>query len=186
MQSILPTFLVKVKEILPNIRTNLVETDNRQLIEMLSNRKADIGFAPNLLPPPEINSRIIYEENFVLLLPKNHAISVENFTDLSAIAMENFILPPLAVGSGYVEIILQICQQHGFNPNIVHESAQSISVQRLVEAGMGISIEPISSVRGINMGIKLIPLKNISQKVQMKALWLKERKFELEKFLEMI
>ena len=58
-----------------------------------------------------------------------------------------------------------------------------MSVQRLVEAGMGISIEPLSSVRGINMEIKLIELKNIPQKAQMKMLWLKERTEELEKFL---
>ena len=186
MQTILPSFLVKVRSILPDIRTSLQETANRQLVEMLLNRKVDIGFAPNLLPPSDIQSKLIYEENFVVLLPKNHQISVENFTDLSVFADENFILPPLAVGYGYVEIILQICQQHGFNPNIVHESAHSMSVQRLVEAGMGISIEPLSSVRGIDMEIKLIELKNIPQKAQMKMLWLKERTRELERFLGMV
>ena len=98
MQTILPSFLVKVKSILPDIKTNLEETANRQLVEMLLNRKADIGFAPNLLPPSDIQSKLIYEENFVVLLPKNHPISVDNFTDLSVFANENFILPPLAVG----------------------------------------------------------------------------------------
>ena len=186
MQTILPSFLVKVRGILPDIRTSLQETANRQLVEMLLNRKVDIGFAPNLLPPSDIQSKLIYGENFVVLLPKNHPISAENFTNLSVFADENFILPPLAVGYGYVEIILQICQQHGFNPNIVHESAHSMSVQRLVEAGMGISIEPLSSVRGIDMEIKLIELKNIPQKAQMKMLWLKERARELERFLGMV
>ena len=126
----------------------------------------------------------IYEEDFVLLLPENHPISEENFVDLSQFAHENFILPPLSVGYGYVENIYQICSQHGFLPKIVHESAHSMSVQRLVEAGLGISIEPLSSVRGLNINIKLILLKNIPQKAQMKMLWLKERTQDLEKVLE--
>jgi DNA-binding transcriptional LysR family regulator len=186
MQTILPCFLVKIKDTFPDIKTELLENANRQLVEMLLNRKIDIAFGPNISPPAEAESKIIYEENFVILLPKNHPISSENFTDLSVFANEKFILPPCSVGLGYVETIEQICYQHGFKPKVVHESAQSMSVQRLVEAGMGISIEPLSSMRGIDMEIKFIELKNIPQKAQMKMLWLKERAGELEKFLEMI
>jgi DNA-binding transcriptional LysR family regulator len=186
MQTILPLFLVKIKSALPNIKTSLNETANRNLIEMLLIRKIDIGFGPNILPPSEIESKLIYEENFVLILPENHPISEENYVDLSAFAHENFILPPLNVGYGYVETIEQMCFKYGFKPNVVHESAYSMSVQRLVEAGMGISIEPMSSVKGINMNIKFIELKNEPQKAKMMMLWLKERKEELNKFLEMI
>ena len=184
MQSILPTFLLNIKQELPNVKTNLMEISNRLLIEMLFNREVDIGFAPNLSPPPEVQETTIYEEDFVLLLPENHPISEENFVNLSQFAHENFILPPLSVGYGYVENIYQICSQHGFFPKIVHESAHSMSVQRLVEAGLGISIEPLSSVRGLNINIKLILLKNIPQKAQMKMLWLKERTQDLEKVLK--
>jgi DNA-binding transcriptional LysR family regulator len=186
MQSILPQFLISIKKALPDIRTSLSEIANRQLIEMLLHRKIDIAFGPNIVPPSAISSKIIYEENFVIVLPKNHPVSANNFTDLSVFANENFIIPPLALGYGYVEVLLQICQQHGFNPNIVHESAHSLSVQRLVEAGMGISIEPLSSVRGYNMKIKVIELKKIKLKAQMKMLWLEERGEELSRFLELV
>jgi DNA-binding transcriptional LysR family regulator len=186
MQLVLPQFLVKLKTILPNIKTQLIEISNRQLIDKLLNRQIDIGFAPNILPPTEIGTKVVYEENFVVLLPENHPISKENFTDLSIFAKEEFILPPFSEGFGYVETLYQVCHQHGFHPKIAHESAYSTSVQRLVEAGIGISIEPLSSVGGISMNIKTIELENVPQKVQMICLWLEERSSELARFLEIV
>src|SRR5205085_11200306 len=157
------------------------ETSNFQQIEMLLARKTDIGIAPNILVPPEINTKILYKENFVLILPGNHSLSKSKLTDLSVLKNETFILPQLSTGIGYVEAILQICQDFGFKPNVAHESAHSIGVLRLVEAGLGISIEPISSVRGANMNIKLVELKHLPQKVTMILFWLREREEELSR-----
>ena len=68
---------------------------------------------------------------------------------------------------------------------MAHESTHSISVLRLVEAGLGISIEPISSVQGVNMNIKVIELKKQPQKAAMILFWLREREEELNRFIKM-
>jgi DNA-binding transcriptional LysR family regulator len=185
MNTVVPSFLVKVKHKWPNLKTIVQETSNFQQIEMLLVRKTDIGIAPNILVPPEVNSKILYRENFALLLPANHPLSKKKFTDLSVLKNETFILPQFSTGIGYVETILQICQAYGFKPKVAHESAHSIGVLRLVEAGLGISIEPISSVRGINMNIKLMELKSLPQKVEMALFWLREREEELSRFITM-
>jgi len=185
MNTVVPSFLVKVKHKWPNLKTIVQETSNAQQIDMLLARKSDMGIAPNILVPPEIDSCVLYKENFVLILPGDHALSKEHFTDLSVLRNETFILPQLSSGIGYVEAILQICQDFGFKPRVAHESAHSIGVLRLVEAGLGISIEPISSVRGANMNIRLIELKNLPQKVTMSLFWLREREEELRRFIEM-
>ena len=185
MNTVVPSFLVKVKDRWPNLKTIVQETSNFQQIEMLLARKTDMGIAPNILVPPEISSKILYRENFVLILPDKHPLSKNKFTDLSVLKNETFILPQLSTGIGYVEAILQICQGFGFKPKVAHESAHSIGVLRLVEAGLGVSIEPVSSVRGANMNIKLVELKNLPQKVTMTLFWLREREEELRRFIEM-
>jgi DNA-binding transcriptional LysR family regulator len=185
MNTVVPSFLVKVKHGLPNLKTIVMEISNLQQIEMMQTRKTDIGIAPNILLPQEINSKILYKEPFVLVLPANHPLSKKKFTDLSVLKNEVFILPQFATGIGYVETILQICRSFGFIPKVEHESTHTISVLRLVEAGLGISIEPISSVRGVNMNIKLIELKNIPQKAEMILFWLREREEELSRFIKM-
>ncbi|NOT90147.1 LysR family transcriptional regulator [Ferruginibacter sp.] len=185
MNTVVPSFLVKVKHKWPNLKTIVQETSNYHQIEMLLTRKTDIGVAPNIILPAEANSKILYKENFVLILPSNHPLSKKRLTDLSILKNETFILPQLSTGIGYVETILQICQSFGFIPRVAHESAHSMAVVRLVEAGLGISIEPISSVRDVNMNIKLIELKNIPQKAEMKLFWLREREEELSRFIAM-
>ena len=185
MNTVVPSFLVKVKHTWPNLKTIVQETSNAQQLEMVLIRKTDIGIAPNILLPPEINSKVLYRENFALLLPNDHPLLKSKFTDLSVLKSETFILPQVSTGIGYVEKIMQICQAYGFKPKVAHESAHSMGVLRLVEAGLGISIEPISSVRGVNMNIKLIELKNIPQRVEMVLFWLREREEELSRFITM-
>jgi DNA-binding transcriptional LysR family regulator len=185
MNRVVPSFLVKVKHKWPNLKTTVQEGSNFQQIEMLLARKTDIGVAPNIMLPPEVNSRVLYQENFVLILPANHPLSKKRLTDLSVLKDETFILPQLSSGIGYVEAILQIFQGYGFKPKVEHESAHSIGVLRLVEAGLGISIEPVSSVRGANMNVKLIELKSLPQKATMILFWLREREEELSRFINM-
>ncbi len=185
MNTVVPLFLVKMKDKWPNLKTIVHETSNQQQLEMLLARKTDMGIAPNIILPSEVNSKILYRENFVLILPGDHPLSEKKSIDIGALKDETFILPQLATGAGYVEAILQICQDAGFKPKVAHESAHSIGVLRLVEAGLGISIEPISSVRGANMNIKLIELKNLPQKVTMTLFWLRDCDEELARFIKM-
>jgi DNA-binding transcriptional LysR family regulator len=187
MQSILPQILVMLRHQMPDLHTVLTETANLFLIEEIQNHRLDLGFAPNILPPSGIAQRLVYQENFVLILPKNHAIDPEHFTDLSVLKDEDFIIPPLWLGMGYVETIHQICHDYGgFIPKIVHESAYSASVLRLVEAGIGISIEPKSTLRGQNLQIKSVELSDIAQKADMKMLWLEERSDELKPIIQLV
>jgi DNA-binding transcriptional LysR family regulator len=183
MNTVVPSFLVKVRRQWPNLKTIVDETSNSQQIEMLLRRETDIGIGPNILAPPEIETRILYRENFALLLPQRHPLSKKKLTSLSVLKSETFILPRLSTGVGYVETILQICQSYGFRPKVAHESAHSIGVLRLVEAGLGVAIEPMSSLRGVTMKVKIIELKQIPQKVEMALFWLRDREKELNRFL---
>jgi len=185
MNTVFPSFLVRVKEKWPGLKTIAQETSNFQQMEMLLARKTDMGVAPNIVLSPEVGSKIVYRENFVLILPQGHALSKKKLTDLSVLKKETFILPEVSTGLGYVETILQACQGFGFKPKVAHESPHSTGVLRLVEAGLGISIEPMSSVRGVNMNIKLIELKDLPQKVVMTLFWLREREEELSRFISM-
>src|SRR3984885_14296149 len=105
MNTVVPAFLLKVKNKWPELKTIAQETSNFQQIEMLLARKTDMGVAPNIMLPPEVGSKILYKENFVLILPVNHPLSKKKLTDLSVLKKETFILPQLSTGIGYVETI---------------------------------------------------------------------------------
>ncbi len=179
MHSIVPSILKHMKKTLPSMKVTLSEESNITIVEKLLNHEIDFGIGPNLIPPIEIEEVTMYKENFALVLPQNHPLTKIKFKNLKQVSKENFIIPPLKMGLGYVESILAMCHENGFVPNVLHESANSASVLRLVEAGMGVTIEPLSITKGYNIKIKAIELTKSKINVEMKLLYNKARKNEL-------
>lgn len=186
MQFLLPNILAKIQAEMPLMKTNLNETTNIYGINALINRTIDVAFGPNMIVPKELNTRTIYVENFVILLPQNHWLDENNFESLAQLADENFILPPRNESSGYVESLEALCQSYGFIPKVAYQSGNSNTVLRLVEAGLGISIEPKSALSGQNMNVKYIELSNISLKSSMLMVWLRGREKDLKPFFEIV
>lgn len=186
MQFLLPNILAKIQAEMPLMKTNLNETTNIYGINALINRTIDVAFGPNMIVPKELNTRTIYVENFVILLPQNHRLNENNFESLAQLADENFILPPRSESSGYVESLEALCQSYGFIPKVAYQSGNSNTVLRLVEAGVGISIEPKSALSGQNMNVKFIELTNISLKASMLMVWLRGREKDLKPFFEIV
>ena len=52
MNTVVPSFLVKVKNKWPALKTIAQETSNFQQLEMLLTRKTELGVAPNIILPP--------------------------------------------------------------------------------------------------------------------------------------
>lgn len=186
MQSILPLILAEIRQQLPELKSVLSEINNTLAIARLRSREIDVAFAPNMLIPEDLASTIVYQENFVLLLPQNYPQPITQPVDLRQFAHDDFILPPKSESSGYTESLEQLCQQHGFTPHIVHESGNSNTVLRLVEAGIGISIEPKSTLRSLRPLVQAIELEHIPLKVEMRMVWLPERTEELQPFFEIV
>jgi DNA-binding transcriptional LysR family regulator len=186
MHTILPDLMLKSKKELPLLRTILLEEGNRNIIEMLQKRELDLGFGPNIIKVAGISTKTVYSENFVLILPESHPFDISKFKNLGQFANEAFILPPLRAGIGYIESINLMCKKYDFAPQVVHESANTSSVLRLVEAGMGITIEPKSSLKGYDLKVKVIELSQESTKSEMQVLYLTEREEELSGYLRMV
>ena len=184
MTEALPKILVALRKQYPNLKMLLTEGTNLFEIEALQQRTLDVAFAPNVVFPSSIESRIVYRENFILILPENHPLSIETFKSLAQVAHENFILPPRFESCGYVETIEAICQAEGFLPKVDQQSGHSATVMRLIEAGLGISIEPKSALSHGDYKLKTIELTHIPQKAVMKMIWLRERTAAIQRFLE--
>jgi DNA-binding transcriptional LysR family regulator len=186
MHTILPHLMLKSRKEMPLLKTILFEEGNRNIIRMLENRELDLGFGPNIVKVEGIRSRTVYVENFVLIIPQNHPFDIENFENLGQFADEPFILPSFTAGIGYIESIHQMCKKYDFVPKVIHESANTSSVLRLVEAGMGITIEPKSSLKGYDLNVKVIELQDEDIKSEMQLLYLKVRENEFQTYFEVL
>src|SRR5450432_4396212 len=171
VQTILPKIIKKIQSEFPGIKTILREMNNTDQYRDLENQKLDIGFVTNPIVPVSLKSIIFFEDIFVLVLPENHRLLKKKFKSLSAFSNEHFILPHRIDGSDYVHTVESICLDAGFFPNTVHHTSSVSSALRLVEAGLGITIEPKSSLSGQNLAVRFIELNKISQKAQSAILW---------------
>lgn len=67
---------------------------------------------------------------------------------------------------------------------VVFESPNAATNLRMVSEGVGVTIIAKSAVSGMNLNIKSFELTDILAKVEMRFVWLKERKEELKEYVE--
>jgi len=186
VQTILPEIIKEIRVKFPGVKTILREMNNNEQYRDLTEQKIDIGFATNPIVPENLKSRIFFEDVFVVVLPEGHPLLKKKLSDFSAFANEAFILPHEVEGSGYVRTVESICLDAGFMPNVVHHTSSVNSAFRLVEAGLGITIEPKGSLFGQNLAIKYIELDKIPQKAQSVILWNEHTENEHMPILQLI
>jgi LysR family transcriptional regulator, benzoate and cis,cis-muconate-responsive activator of ben and cat genes len=171
--SVIPPILTSLRNLFPEIKAKLSEVLEDDLFGNLRNHQVDVGFIREPFVDKNITSKVIFEENFALVLPENHWITSENFISLSQVRDEHFVLPPRYTGSVYYDLLVRMCEHEGFSPNIAHESNYGATILRLVEHGLGISLMPISYKFSAAMRVKFIELTNISERTHLSIAWRK-------------
>src|SRR5690606_37655506 len=171
MQSLIPAMVSAINQRFPNLKTSLIEMNNIQQIQALKSRKIDISISPNPTIPDQVLGKVLIKDNFALVLPMDHFLGPENFRSMAQLAGEPFILPPKPEGVLYVGIVESICTDAGFFPQVVHQTSYANSGIRLVQGGIGVTIEPIFGLKGY-IEIKVIVLQVITHKAGLICLWL--------------
>ncbi|WP_077400712.1 LysR family transcriptional regulator [Cellulophaga omnivescoria] len=176
MQKYLPKVLKKFSSDQPLIMLNLQEKTNKEQLESLLSNKIDIGFIRSNSIPSIMGIKLVYEENFSLVLPQNHPLNEVSFTSIKQLSKESFILFPNDFSPMFFQQILNLCLEAGFSPNIQHQSIHAPTIFKLVENEMGISIIPNSLRDDKNYNVKYIELVKTPQKTRLYAVWLAHNK----------
>lgn len=187
MQNVIPDFILKIKEDHPNIHYSLKEMENPQQIDALLLKEIDLAFVRLDKVPKGLSIHPVFEDTFSLVVPKDHDLSEENFTDLSILKDEPFILFDQSYSPAYFDQVMQIFKHAGFHPVISHNTVHASTIFRLVENNLGISIVPTSLLLGYDMGIRQIELKQIPQRTVLSVAWnISNRNPLLDKILSIV
>jgi len=186
VQTILPKIITEIRAKFPQVKTILREMSNNEQYKDLNEQKIDIGFATNPVVPENLKSKVFFEDVFVVVLPEKHPLLKGAKKNFSAFSAESFILPHEIEGSGYLHTVESICLDAGFFPNVIHHTSSVSSAFKLVEAGLGITIEPKGSLSGQSLALKYIELDNIPQKAQSVILWNDNTEHEHMPILQLI
>ncbi len=185
MQSVIPPFLMKIKQRHPDLKIALKESACTDIVNKIMNRELDFGAIPNVTVPNEIDEVTLYKENFVVVMPKNFKLSSQKKERLKTLAKADWILPALEDSQGYNEILYRLFHKNGFWPKVTFESPNASTNLRLVSEGLGVTIIGKSAIKNVKLNIKHFEVTDASPKVEMRFVWLKERREELNKYIEL-
>jgi DNA-binding transcriptional LysR family regulator len=98
-------------------------------------------------------------EEILLAVPAEHLLASHSTVDLQALATEDFVFTPPALGEGYYHHLMGLCQQAGFYPRIVQEAAQLSTLIALVSCGFGVALVPESVAKTVaNQNVRFVTL----------------------------
>ena len=171
IHTFLPNLLGDLNQKYAEIHTYLSEMTSASQLLAIQKGELDIAFLRNPPMNKRFEQKLVFQENFALVLPKNHWLDETNFESVAQVSNEKFILPTKSDGEIYHNLQWSICEDAGFLPQISHETVHGYTTLKLVENNLGISLIPISFSRVSTANIRFIELRNIPQKAEITALW---------------
>jgi DNA-binding transcriptional LysR family regulator len=142
----------------PAVRTRLHEGQTSQILGRLLRSEIDLGIVRDAAPHAELSNMTLATEGFVAVLPRHHAHAAKRRLDARALKDERFVFYPRTAGELAHRRNLQACLDAGFEPRIVQEASNWVTIFHLVGAGVGITVAPASAAEIRPATVVSIPL----------------------------
>jgi DNA-binding transcriptional LysR family regulator len=143
---VLPVLVQRFRAEHPDVRLELTEAASDRQIQQLVDGEIDVGI---LRPPPDCPASLVctvcFEEPFVVVLPRDHALAKRRRLALIDLKNEPFVMVDRRLAAGVHQQLLAACAAAGFTPRIVQEAVHVHAVIALVAAGCGVALLPRSA-----------------------------------------
>ncbi len=143
--------------------------------DALRKREIDIGFLRPPLDHTSLNCELLYEEEFVVIMPKSHRLAKRRTLRIHDIADEPLIIFDRSFSSGLYDKILGLFSRHGLTPRLIpthveaHEEAGAIMVASGKAIFMGAGAIVNRTVAGIELAS--VRLKEPEAKIEVYVAW---------------
>ena len=149
----LPEVLRAFSRDFPQIKVQVREGEQREIVEWLQTGAADVGFlgGGERLPGDWLP---LAEDPMLAMLPRTHPLTEAEVFPLEAVRGEPFIMG----GQGWDSDAIDMLHAHGIEPNVVLSTVSGISVLAMIEGGLGMSIMNRLVTRVQSADIAMLPL----------------------------
>lgn len=155
----LPEILRTYRERFPGVELRLRELSSAAQAAALADGDIDVAFVREAV---EHGAGLVCEpilrEEFVAVLPPTHRLAEWPELPLGEFVGEPFVHFPRAVAPALYDQVGDACRRAGFQPRVVQEAQEWLTILGLVEAGLGVSLVPDSFRRLRWGGVQYRPL----------------------------
>ncbi|QEQ95382.1 hydrogen peroxide-inducible genes activator [Neptunomonas concharum] len=144
-----PHLVPQVQQLAPNMPLYIEENFTARLREKLRNGELDAIIVALPFDEPDVVTRPLYDEPFVMLLPNQHPWCEQKLIDASHLAETELLL--LGEGHCFRDQVLESCptlQQAIQQQHTVTEGSSLETIRMMVATGLGASVLPVSATDG--------------------------------------
>lgn len=145
--TLLPPILRAFRAQFPEVHVQLRLLTNTQQIPALRSGQIDLSFMRPPVDDPEIASKLISRERFILALPATHPLARKKTVSIKQFANDPFIMYAHELGPVFHNEIFGYCRKAGFAPKVALEVSQINAAVGLVGSGIGVALVPQSAQR---------------------------------------
>lgn len=150
---ILPPLLKRFGTDYPRVRIILREGTNAELAEALENHTIDFSLAAPTAESLECDHMPILEDELVVWLPPSHPLAGKTAFPLEALASYPFIITQ----PGQDTDIDRLLSKYHIHPDLHFATKDAYSTYRMVEAGLGISLNQSLFAKGWKGNVVTLP-----------------------------
>ena len=143
---LLPKIVRVIFDAVPNMPLVLNEDFTTSILEKLRNGSLDAGILAEPFDMHGLNCVALYDEDFVVAIPRDHKFSSRKYISSEDLANETMLL--LGVGHCFRDQVLDVC------PEAARYSVNAQGIQRTFE---GSSLETIRYMVSSGLGVTLLP-----------------------------
>lgn len=139
---ITPILLRNFRHLYPRVALELYEMTIQEQIAALRAGAIDVGVLRPPISDPALHTQLLRQEQFIIALPENHALSSSKAISLRQLSEDSFILFTQRRSPLFYSRIIAMCEKAGFVPNVAQYATQIHTMIGLVSADMGVAIVP--------------------------------------------
>lgn len=163
---IIPKILQEFQRRLPGVHVVLQTMDKNEQIEALRQRRITVGFNRMTTPQPDIGHELVATEKLFAALPDGHPLAAQSSISFQSLAGHPLIVFPNVGRPNFIDRVLELCRQHGFDPDISQEVGDAVTGIALVARGFGITLIPESAAGALKVaGTTFRPFSDAPQAV---------------------
>jgi DNA-binding transcriptional LysR family regulator len=158
---VLPVFFSKFRRQYPRVALNIVRAERTKSLELVLDREVEFGVVSLPLKDKRLHVEVIHTDEFVLVVPANHALAEFETVSLKQVAQHRLLLLKQGRRREHLD---ELFAQEKLCPRIAMELDSNELLKRLILKDMGIGFLPKINVldEERNGTLKIVPIENVN------------------------
>lgn len=159
-RNILPPLMKSFKDIYPNVTFILRQGEYTGIEEWIREGSVDFGFV-NIAAVCDVETTVLYEDEMLAVLPKDHLLSERESLSLIDLAKEPFIL----LDEGEYSATVAAFKKENLLPNIAYEVYDDYTILAMVKQKLGISLMYEGVLTGFEEDFKIKHIEEAPKRI---------------------